>query len=477
MLEFFRAIYPYIGFFFLLYLLGYATFLLLSVTVGSVSLYEQRAREDLYNKVEHDYYVPISIVVPAHNERVTIVDTVLSLLSLDYKLYEIVVVDDGSTDGMAQRLIQRFDMQRLHRPVRKQIPCTQEEFICYARVGGIALTLIRKENGGKADALNMGINASSFPYFICMDADSMLQYDSLQNIARPLLEENNVVACGGLIRIVNDVVLDKGHVVDYRLPKNLLLCMQVLEYDRSFLASRLLFDKFNGNLIISGAFGLFRKDLVVAVGGYERDTMGEDMELVVRLHAFCRSNHIDYRIRYAANAVCWSQAPATLKGLKTQRKRWHIGLFQSIKEHRGMLFNPKYGALSFVSFLYFLIYELLSPYIEVIGIITILLAAWANIINVWFMLLFMGLYILFAALMSVTAFFSRIHAMRIKLRARDVWKVILLCTIENAGLRLILAFTRFTAFFGYKKKKREWGKIQRTKIKHRQSADEENRYE
>ncbi len=464
MIDNIKSIYACIETFFVIYLTLYAVFLVLSVSIGALSLYEQKKRKSLYNFIEHDFYVPISILVPAYNEGVTIVDSVNSLLSLDYKLYEIIVIDDGSGDDTSLKLIEYFDLQQINRPIRKKIPCAQEEVVYITYAQKVPLTLIKKANGGKADALNMGINVAEYPYFICMDADSMLQHDALTNIARPVLEQDDVVACGGLVRIVNDVTVDDGKVVDYKLPSNLLLCMQVLEYDRTFLAARLLFDKFNGNLIISGAFGLFKKDVVISVGGYDRNTMGEDMELVVRLHAFCRAAKQNYLIKYAADAICWSQAPATLKDLKKQRRRWHIGLFQSIYTHRQMLFNPMYGMLSFISFAYFVIYELLTPYIEILGIISIGVAMFFNLINIPYMLLFFAIYSGFGAIMSLTAFFSRIHSMNIKLKTKDIFKAVAICMFENIGLRMILAITRLTAFKGYRKRKTTWGAITREKL-------------
>lgn len=465
MTELFKEWYQVIEVFFIVYLIGYSTFLFFSVTVGSLSLYEQRKRKARYNYIDHSHYVPISIIVPAYNESVTVIDTVKSLLNTDYQLYEIIVVDDGSQDDTAECLIKYFEMNSLKRPIRKSIPCEEEQEIYVTYKQKVPITLVKKANGGKADALNMGINVSEYPYFICMDADSVLQGDALKNIVRPILEENNVVACGGLVRIVNDIIIEDGKVINYRMPKKILVCMQILEYDRTFLASRLLFDKFNGNLIISGAFGLFKKDLVIAVGGYDSQTMGEDMELVVRLHAFCRSNKIPYRIKYAADAVCWSQAPESLRDLKKQRRRWHIGLFQSITTHRQLLFNPEYGLLSFISFLYFLVYELLSPYIEIFGIVTILVAMSMNLVNIPYMIVFFIIYALFNSLMSLTAFFARVHAMNQKLQIGDVLKAVGLCVIENVVLRLIITITRITAFRGYRKKKMNWGSITRVEMK------------
>lgn len=454
----------WVGYFFIAYLIGYSTFLFLSVVVGSLELYKHRRQEMLKSILPSDYYLPISIIVPAYNEEVTVADTVRSLLALDYRSYEIIVVDDGSKDRTSEVLAETFDMHLVHRPIRRQINCQREEYVYETRAQKVAVTLIRKKNGGKADALNMGINAANFPYFICMDADSVLQYDSLRRIAQPILENGNVVAVGGIVRISNDVELENGRVKHYRLPRNILAFMQVLEYDRSFLASRILFDRFNGSLIISGAFGLFKKDAVIAAGGYDSGTMGEDMELVVKLHEYCTVNNIDYAIRYASDAICWTQAPERLRDLCKQRKRWHLSLFQSMYKHRVMFSNHRFGAVSFVSYLYFLIYELLSPFIEIFGVFTMVLAWWFDLINVPFMLLFFLIYAVFGSVLTLTAFFSRIYTADPTLSFGDGLKAVCLCLFELVFLRFILAWVRCTAFIGYRKKKLSWGRIERRKI-------------
>ena len=453
-----------VGYFFIAYLIGYSTFLFLSVIVGSLDLYKRNRQEKFKSILPADYYLPISIIVPAHNEEITVVDTVRSLLALDYRSYEIIVVDDGSSDATSEVLAEAFDMHVVHRPIRRRIECRREECVYETSAQKVPLTLIRKENGGKADALNMGINASTFPYFICMDADSVLQYDSLRRIAQPVLEDGKVVAVGGIVRISNDVELENGRVKRYRLPRSILAFMQVLEYDRSFLASRILFDRFNGSLIISGAFGLFKKDMVIAAGGYDNKTMGEDMELVVKLHEYCTINGIDYAIRYATDAICWTQVPERLRDLCKQRKRWHLGLFQSMYKHRIMFCNYRFGAVSYVSYFYFLIYELLSPFIEVFGVFTMVLAWWCDLINVPFMLLFFLIYAVFGGVLTLTAFFSRIYTADLSVSFRDGVKAVCLCLFELGLLRFILAWVRCTAFVGYKKKKLNWGHIERRKI-------------
>lgn len=463
-MDAFKTFFNWVGVFFVAYMIGYASFLFLSVLVGSSTLYQVKRRNFLKNELHQNYYVPVSIVVPAYNEEVTIVSTVRSLLCLDYKLYEIIVVDDGSRDNTAQTLLDAFRMRQVTRPIHRMIACQPELAVYESLDEKVPITLICKKNGGKADALNMGINASKYPYFVCMDADSVLQYDSLEKIVRPVVEDGSVVAVGGAVRPCNGAKLENGRVLSYRMPDKVLPCMQVLEYDRSFLAARILFDKFNGSIIISGAFGLFKKSTVVDAGGYDSTTMGEDMELVVKLHVFCREHNIPYRIRYATDAICWTQAPEKLGDLRKQRRRWHIGLFESMFRHRKILANPRFGLVGFLSYVYFLIYELFSPYIEIFGVVTMVMAFFLDLINIPFMVLFFAVYVVYSAILSLTAFFARIHTIDLKLRVSDVFKAIGLCALEVSCLRFILAWVRATSLIGYRKKRRSWGRIERKKI-------------
>lgn len=463
-MDAFKTFFNWVGVFFVAYMTGYASFLFLSVLVGSSTLYQVKRRNFLKNELHQNYYVPVSIVVPAYNEEVTIVSTVRSLLCLDYKLYEIIVVDDGSRDNTAQTLLDAFRMRQVTRPIHRMIACQPELAVYESLDEKVPITLICKKNGGKADALNMGINASKYPYFVCMDADSVLQYDSLEKIVRPVVEDGSVVAVGGAVRPCNGAKLENGRVLSYRMPDKVLPCMQVLEYDRSFLAARILFDKFNGSIIISGAFGLFKKSTVVDAGGYDSTTMGEDMELVVKLHVFCREHNIPYRIRYATDAICWTQAPEKLGDLRKQRRRWHIGLFESMFRHRKILANPRFGLVGFLSYVYFLIYELFSPYIEIFGVVTMVMAFFLDLINIPFMVLFFAVYVVYSAILSLTAFFARIHTIDLKLRVSDVFKAIGLCALEVSCLRFILAWVRATSLIGYRKKRRSWGRIERKKI-------------
>ena len=453
----------FIDLFFLLYLMIYATYLLCSIVVGAWKLYYSNKMRQIKNEIRHEFYFPVSILVPAYNEEVTIVDSIESLLKLDYKLYEIVIVDDGSKDHTAQVLVEHFQMSPVQRPIRKSLQCEKEKIIYAADHWKVPITLICKENGGKVDALNMGINASRYPYFLCIDADSMLQPDSLEKIIQPVMEEDHVVAVGGLVRSSQSLKMENGKRTGYRMPWNLITSMQILEYDRSFLAARILLDRFNGNMIISGAFGLFQKDVVIAAGGYDRNTLGEDMELVVRLHVFCRNNKIPYAIRYEPNAICWSQVPESLGDLRKQRRRWHLGLFQSMMKHRRMFLNPTYGWLGMVSYLYYLLYELLSPFVQLLGWVTMAASAVVGILNWDFMLYFYLMYTLYNAVLTITIFFQRIYTLRLKISVLDTIKAIIVCVLENIFFRLFLDAVRVTAFIGYQRKKNQWGRIRRIK--------------
>ena len=453
-----------VGIFFIIYMLVYSSYLFLSVVIGARHLYRKNRLDKLHNELKHDFYVPISILVPAYNEEVTIVSNVNSLLGLEYKLYEIIVIDDGSTDSTAKEMIEAFDLKPVKRPIHIQLKCKPIKEIYESNINKVKITMIMKENGGKGDALNMGINASNYPYYVGIDADSTLQADSLEKIVQPVLEDDSIVAVGGLVRVAQCVNIEKGKVKDYHLPWNPILSVQVVEYDRSYLASKIFLNQFNGNLIISGAFGLFKKNIVIASGGYYTKTLGEDMELVLRLHTYCRNNDKKYRMHYEPNAICWSQAPSTLKDLMTQRRRWYIGLFQSMIKYKNIFLNLRFGTVSLVSYIYYLIYELLSPVVEIFGIFTIILAFNFGILNIPFMLQFLLIYGLFGAFLTMTAFFQRIYTQNLKINFTDIIIAVFMCLLENIFFRYILSFVRITALFGYKGEKSKWGTIKREKI-------------
>lgn len=462
--TFWQVFYSAIGVFYLVYLVLYASIMLASVTLGAFELYERDRMKRVRNEIKHEFAFPVSVLVPAYNEEVTILASIESLLALDYKLYEVIVVDDGSRDSTTAKMIEHFNMLQIDRPILKGLSCQPERAVYEAKVGDIHLTLISKVNGGKGDALNMGINASRYPYFLCIDADSVLQRDALKRITQPVLEDDSVVAVGGMIRAAQCAVIVDGIVQDFFIPNNLLIAMQAVEYERSFLSSRIMMDRFNGNLIISGALGLFKKDVVAAAGGYDANTLGEDMELVMKLHVFCRNHSYKYSIRYEPDAICWSQVPSRLQDIRRQRRRWHLGLFQSMMKYRQVLGDTRYGLMGFISYVYYLLYELFSPIIELLGILVVVVAGVLGLVNPVPMIWFLLLYGIYGAILTMTAFFQRTYLQNLKMSSLDILKVLAACVVESMLFRYVLAYVRATAFISYKSHKRQWGVIKRDKV-------------
>lgn len=464
MQETLRTIVEIGNFFFLIFVVLYTVFQFISVIYGAME-HENRARQRQFHKgLAMDNainYAPISVLVPAYNEELTILDSVRSLCKLDYPEFEVIVIDDGSKDDTARVLIDALGLQKRERPIRRQLIC-QEALEIYESVDSpVPITLVRKKNGGKGDALNMGINLAKYPYFVSLDADSVLQKDTLKRLIMPVIEDSKVIAVGGMVQVANEAVIEDGAIKSLKFPSKFVVLMQMLEYSRTFLAMRMLLDTFNGNLIISGTIGLFRKDVVIQANGYNTNTVGEDMELVVKLHAYCRSKKIPYRIAYAPDAVCWTQVPERLRDLKSQRRRWHMGLMQSLSIHRTVLFNPLYGTMGLVSTLYYMLVEAIGPFIELAGFTIIILASILEMLNEPFMLWYFLLFYMLSAMVTITAFFTRMYVLQAPLTIWQAIKVVFFSFVEAFFFHHVITYFRMTALVNYRKSRLQWGKIQR----------------
>lgn len=454
-----------INIFFFYYVFIYAIVFFISTISSVLELNEDRRKRKYFNKLSinsNENYVPVSILVPAYNEESTVADCIESLAHQDYPDYEIIVIDDGSSDNTSSVVVDRFNLKKVARPIRRLVKCKKEESIYEGVINNkIKITLVKKENGGKADALNMGINISNYPLFISLDADSILQKDSLTNIVMPYMEDDTTVAVGGNIKVSNSVVLDNGEVAKILTPKNLFVIFQTIEYFRVFLTTRVWFNKFNGNLIISGAFGLFKKSAAINVGGYDTDTIGEDMDLVVKLHSFYRKNKLQYSIKYSHKAICWSQVPENYKDLKGQRRRWHIGLITSLYTHKYILLNPKYGLVGVFSFLYFAIFEMLSCIVDVFGLAVIVFSYFLGFLNIDFLFTFLIVYIGYGIVISVASIILERYSFKNTLNFKSIFVYTILSVLESFGYRQLCGWFRLSGFFGYKKRKHQWSKISR----------------
>lgn len=462
-MDILRSLVIFINEFFLVYIVIYGSILFISVMFGAIVFFSSKVKKKYKNTIEREDYLPISILVPAHNEEVTIISTINSLLKLDYNLYEIVIIDDGSTDGTLKKIIDTYKLKPIKKATRKRIK-TKKVKAYYQNEEKVRLVVVEKENGGKADSLNAGINASSFPYVLTIDADTILDKNSLTEIAQPAFEDTSVVAVGGVVKLANELKVKKGEIVGYELPESYIEIIQSLEYDRTFLGNRTVFDLLNANIIISGAFGLFKKQILIDVHGYKTDTIGEDMELVMRVHEYCRFRRIPYKIKYATTAIAYTQAPKTLYDFKQQRKRWHIGLIQSLATHKNIFLNPKFGVLGYISYPYYLIYELISPITETLGLIFVFLAFFLELINFKFMIVYLFIYILFCTICTITSFFTRVYTNMKDISIKDFFKVVIFSFLENFGFRQLVNLYRLSTFFTASKYKLHWGKIERSRI-------------
>ncbi len=403
---------------------------------------------------------PVTLIAPAYNEEPTCVESTRSLLTLRYPSYDIIFVNDGSSDGTLARMTEAFDLEAAARAPVSTIETAPVRGVYKSRIHP-NLWVIDKENGGKADALNTGINYCRSPLFCAMDADSLLEPEALTRIVRAFLEDASTIAAGGVIRIVNDCKVRSGIVEAVRLPKNFLARIQVLEYLRSFLAGRMGWDALDATLIISGAFGMFSRSHVVAVGGYSTDTVGEDMELVVRLHRHCRERGEKYRVAFVPDPVAWTECPENLEALGRQRDRWQRGLMESMWRHRVMILNPKYGRIGMIAAPYYFFLEVIGPVIEALGYVTFIAALLLGRASAPYVIAFLAVAFALGISLSFAAIALEELSFRRYPRLRDLLILLAVAIVENVGYRQMALWWRLRGMIAKFRGATAWGAMER----------------
>ncbi len=411
-----------------------------------------------------DLALPISVIAPAHNEELSIVQSVKALLSLEYPEHEVIVVNDGSKDDTIGELLRAFDMQETQRP---QVAVLQQKAIraTYRSRRYPNLLVVDKKNGRKADAANAGIGFARTPLVCVIDADSIIEPDGLLRAAEPFMYDDRVIAVGGAIRIANGCTIKGGSLQKIGIADEMVPRFQIVEYLRAFLMNRVANAHTNTLMLISGAFGLFRRSTLVEMGGYRHDTVGEDLELVVRMHRFMRDQKRDYRISFVPDIVCWTEAPAALRGLDNQRARWQQGALETLERHRGMIGNPRYGRIGILALPQIVLEDILGPPAELLGYLVLPAAALLGLLDPMMALAFFFVSIVFGCALSVGTLALEEKQLRRTPTANDLLRIGIAAVIENFGYRQINLCYRINGIRRFMRNDNSWAAVPRVGFK------------
>jgi cellulose synthase/poly-beta-1,6-N-acetylglucosamine synthase-like glycosyltransferase len=459
-------------------LIRYLFFIFAATTLGSyvvlavisvletIEYMKKNSFVDYKEILSSDIAPSISIIAPAYNESLNIIENVRSLLSSHYANYDVIIVNDGSKDDSMDKLIKAYDLVKIDYLINEQIstkPLRQGIFKS-TNPAFEKLIVVDKENGGKADALNMGLNLSNNKYVACIDVDCLLLEDAMQKMIKPFLEttERKVIAAGGVIRIANSCIIKDGKLLDVNFPKKILEQGQILEYIRAFLLGRMAWSRLNGLLVISGAFGLFDKKIAIKVGGYDTHTVGEDMEIIVRMRRYMEEQNLKYKVAYIPDPLCWTEAPDNYKIFISQRNRWTRGTIETLKTHRKVAFNPKYGAMGMLSYPYWLFFERLAPLIEVLGLLYFGILAYFGEVRWDYSIGFIAMAYLFSVLFSIVAIISEELTYHQYKKKGIGFHLLLIAFLEPIVVHPFIIYSAVKGNYDYYfNKKKKWGEMVR----------------
>lgn len=415
---------------------------------------------DLWNRYS-DLALPISVIAPAFNEELSIVQSVKALLALEYPEHEVIVVNDGSTDDTLGQLLRAFDMFEAPRTQIAKLERT-EIHATYSSRRFPNLLVIDKQNGRKADAANAGIGFARTPLVCVIDADSIIEPDGLLRAVEPFLySDESLVAVGGSIRIVNGCTIKGGSLQKIGIAKEMIPRFQIVEYLRAFLMNRVANAHTGTLMLISGAFGLFRRSTIVEIGGYRHDTVGEDLELVVRMHRFMREHKREYDMAFIPDIVCWTEAPVALKGLDNQRARWQQGALETLQLHRTMIGNPRYGRIGLLAMPHIVLEDILGPPAELLGYFVLPAAALLGLLDPVMAIAFFFVSVVFGCALSVGTVVLEERQLRRTPNAKDLLRIGIAAVIENFGYRQINLWYRLIGFRRFIRKENDWAAVPR----------------
>lgn len=406
----------------------------------------------------------ISVLAPAYNEEANVVENIRSLLTLNYPSFEIVIINDGSKDGSLQKMIDTFQLEPEELVHYHHIPTKKVRGIYKSKIKAYRnLRVIDKENGGKADALNTGINCCNHDLICCIDVDCILERNALLKLIRPFLNDTRrVIASGGIIRVANNCVIEDGRILEVRLPGTFIARAQILEYFRAFLMGRMAWSRVDGLLLISGAFGMFDKKTVIEAGGYDHTTVGEDMELLVRMRRIMREQNIPYTVGFVPDPLCWTEVPENKQILMRQRNRWARGTIETLMKHKKMLFNPKYGVLGLLSTPYWMFFEWLAPIFESIGILFFIILILFGKVNLMVFSIFFLVIYSFSVLFSITAIYFEEYSFQQYKKPKYMFQLMRTALLEPLLYHPIVMWAAVKGNIDLLRGKKSWGQMTRT---------------
>jgi cellulose synthase/poly-beta-1,6-N-acetylglucosamine synthase-like glycosyltransferase len=452
---------------FFYFLLSNIFYLVLLITAIFASLRHRRRLSSLRLETMElsPFTPPISILIPAHNEQATIVENVRALLTLDYPALELIVINDGSTDETLSCLTAAFRLRPANVLYLPQVESAPVRAL-YASDSNARLLVIDKQSGGtKADATNAGLNAATGPYVCVIDADSILEKDALIRIMAEVFSDPvRVAGAGGIVRVLNGSIVSEGRVSEIRLPRRPVECIQVVEYLRAFLIGRQAWGRVNMLPIVSGAFGVFSREAMLQIGGFRPKAIGEDIDLVVRMHRSLLEHRERYRIGFVPEPTCWTQVPQSLGALARQRQRWQKGLLDVLWRNRDMVFKPRYGRFGSVVLPYLWIFELLAPVVEAIGYATILLALALGALSKEFFLQFLVFGYAFATMISIGSVVQEELTYRRYTRWTEVARLLLYCFAEHLPYRQMHMIWRLQGMWQYLHGNVKWEAAERSQF-------------
>ena len=456
-----RAFIRYFNYFCMSFTIFLCVIYLIQLIVSYFKIRKENNRkiaEDFLRYADSDNLIPISLIIPAYNEQEHIVDNIQALMHLNYPEFEIVVVNDGSDDKTHKSVLEAFGLYPISLSYKLSIKTQNIRGIYYNKEYP-NLIYVDKENGGKSDALNAGINVSSYPLFACLDADSRLEKDALLKLGYEFLKDTTTVVAGGLVRIANGSKVEDGEWQSFSMPTKMIEQLQIVEYFRSFFSGRVCWG--NGLLVVSGAFGVFNKQAVIDCGGYKLGTVGEDMEIVVHIHKQMVKQKRKYSIKFCPDAVCWTQGPMSTKDLRSQRRRWQVGLVDTLFTHFSMTFNPRYKTAGLLAMPYNWLFEFLGAIVEVLGFFVIPFSLIMGELNGFFFAMYLLISLSLGVMLSVGGIILEQKTRKGCMSAKQAMHLSGIAVLENLGYRQMIMLARVSGIIRFRKYREQWSKIKR----------------